>query len=341
MLFDYISLAGGLVVLIIAGDVLVRGSVGIAQRLGIPNLVIGLTIVAFGTSAPELVISLKAALEDAGGIAIGNVVGSNIANVLLVLGLPALIAATPCGEAGATRNALFMVAVTVVFIGICFFTPIGLMDGVALLCLLAMFLAASTITAQRHRKAQKKIAAASAGAAVADTGVDADLGAEDALDDVEDVPDSVWIALVYIVLGLVGLPLGAHFTITGATDIAMHWGVSEAVIGLTVIALGTSLPELATTVMAAIRQHGAVAIGNVIGSNIFNLLAIIGITAVVVPIDVPPEVLKLDVWVMLACAVLLAFLAAYRICLNKISGLAMTAAYAFYITTVYMLGNVS
>ena len=152
MLFDYISLAGGLVVLIIAGDVLVRGSVGVAQRLGIPNLVIGLTIVAFGTSAPELVISLKAALEDAGGIAIGNVVGSNIANVLLVLGMPALIAATPCGEDGATRNAMFMVAVTIVFIGLCFFTPIGLTAGIVLLVLLAMFLTASTITARRHRK---------------------------------------------------------------------------------------------------------------------------------------------------------------------------------------------
>ncbi|WP_306141385.1 calcium/sodium antiporter [Roseibium sp. MMSF_3412] len=337
MLFDYISLAGGLVVLIIAGDVLVRGSVGIAQRLGIPNLVIGLTIVAFGTSAPELVISLKAALEDAGGIAIGNVVGSNIANVLLVLGMPALIAATPCGEDGATRNAIFMVAVTVVFIGLCFFTPIGLPAGIVLLVLLAMFLTASTITARRHRKEQRSISAASAGAAVADAEIEQD----DTLDDVEDVPDSVWIALVYIVLGLVGLPLGAHFTITGATDIASHWGVSEAVIGLTVIALGTSLPELATTVMAAIRQHGAVAIGNVIGSNIFNLLAIIGITAVVVPIDVPPEVLKLDVWVMLACAVLLAVLSGFRICLGKISGLAMTAAYCLYITTVYMLGHVN
>jgi len=336
MLFDYISLAGGLVVLIIAGDVLVRGSVGVAQRLGIPNLVIGLTIVAFGTSAPELVISLKAALEGAGGIAIGNVVGSNIANVLLVLGMPALIAATPCGEAGATRNALFMVAVTLVFIALCYFTPIDLTAGIILLLLLGLFLGASTIVAQKHRKAQKAIAASAAGAAVANAALEDE---EDGLDEVEDVPDSIWIALIYIGLGLVGLPLGAHFTITGATTIATAWGVSEAVIGLTVIALGTSLPELATTVMAAIRQHGAVAIGNVIGSNIFNLLAIIGITAVVVPIDVPVEVLKLDIWVMLACAVLLTALAGLRVCLGRISGLAMTAAYALYIVTVYMLGH--
>lgn len=333
MLFDYISLAGGLVVLIIAGDVLVRGSVGIAQRLGIPNLVIGLTIVAFGTSAPELVISLKAALKDAGGIAIGNVVGSNIANVLLVLGMPALIAATPCGEQGATRTAVFMVAVTLVFIALCFYSPIGLWAGILLLALLAVFLGGSTIAARRHRK-DLKAAAAAAGADVATESFEDD----DALEDVDDVPDSVWIALIYILLGLVGLPLGAHFTITGATTIATAWGVSEAVIGLTVIALGTSLPELATTVMAAIRQHGAVAIGNVIGSNIFNLLAIIGITAVVVPIDVPQEVLKLDVWVMLACALLLTALAGFRVCLNKVSGFVMTAAYGLYIASVYMLG---
>ncbi|PVB60293.1 calcium/sodium antiporter [Labrenzia sp. 011] len=335
MLFDYVSLAGGLVVLIIAGDVLVRGSVGIALRLGIPNLVIGLTIVAFGTSAPELVISLKAGLEGAGGIAIGNVVGSNIANVLLVLGLPAMIAATPCGENGATRNATFMVAVTVVFIALCFFTPIALPAGLVLLALLAAFLVASTMTARNHRKEQKAIAAAGAAVVASEPDV------AEILEDVEDVPDSAWVAVAYILLGLVGLPLGAHFTISGATSIATAWGVSEAVIGLTVIALGTSLPELATTIMAAIRQHGAVAIGNVIGSNIFNLLAIIGITAVIVPIDVPAEVLHFDVWVMLACALLLTAFAGFRICLNKISGLAMTLAYVLYIATVYCLGHVS
>ncbi|XYK79920.1 MAG: calcium/sodium antiporter [Labrenzia sp.] len=331
MLFDYLSLAGGLVALIIAGDVLVRGSVGVAQRLGIPNLVIGLTIVAFGTSAPELVISLKAALDNASGIAIGNVVGSNIANVLLVLGLPALIAVTPCGEQGATRTAIFMVAVTLVFIALCFFTPIGLWDGVLLLALLAVFLGGSTIAARRHRKDLK---AAAAGADVTAEAMETG----DELEDVDDVPDSIWVALIYIGLGLVGLPLGAHFTISGATTIATAWGVSDAVIGLTVIALGTSLPELATTVMAAIRQHGAVAIGNVIGSNIFNLLAIIGITAVVVPIDVPQEVLKLDIWVMLACAVLLTALAGFKVCLGRISGFVMTAAYGLYIASVYMLG---
>jgi cation:H+ antiporter len=328
MLFDYVSLAGGLVVLIIAGDVLVRGSVGVAQRLGIPNLVIGLTIVAFGTSAPELVISLKAALTGSGGIAIGNVVGSNIANVLLVLGMPALIAATPCGEQGAVRNALFMVAISVIFVVLCFFSPLGLVASAILLSLLALFLGNSAHAAHRHRQ-ERKAAQANASAKAED--------ADDDLEDVEGVPDSAGIAAVYIVLGLVGLPLGAHFTIDGATAVATAWRVSDAVIALTVIALGTSLPELATTVMAAIRQHGAVAIGNVIGSNIFNLLAIIGITTAVVPVEVPPEILRLDIWIMLACAVLLLGLAVFRVCLGRIWGFAMTAAYCLYIFTVYSL----
>ncbi|MBD8876108.1 calcium/sodium antiporter [Roseibium polysiphoniae] len=330
MLFDYVSLAGGLVVLIIAGDILVRGSVGIAQRLGIPNLVIGLTIVAFGTSAPELVISLKAALSGSGGIAIGNVVGSNIANVLLVLGMPALIAATPCGEDGATKNAIFMVAISVVFTILCFFSPIGLMGSLILLALLAVFLGDSARAALQHRK-ERKAAAATAAEAQEDNDDD------DELEDVEGVPDAVAVAGVYIVLGLIGLPLGAHFTINGATSVAQDWGVSDAVIALTVIALGTSLPELATTVMAAIRQHGAVAIGNVIGSNVFNLLAIIGITTAIVPVEVPAEILKLDIWVMLACAVLLLVLAAKKICLGRMSGFVLTAAYVLYITVVYYL----
>ncbi|MBD1547190.1 calcium/sodium antiporter [Roseibium aggregatum] len=340
MLFDYVSLAGGLVALIIAGDVLVRGSVGVAQRLGIPNLIIGLTIVAFGTSAPELVISLKAALEGADGIALGNVVGSNIANVLLVLGMPALIAATPCGEEGAVRNAIFMVAVSAVFVILCFFSPLTILSGAILLVLLALFLGDSALSTFRHRKTLKDAASGSPATKDAEAEEEAD-EAEDELEDVEGVPESVGLAGVYIVLGLIGLPLGAHFTINGATAIAQAWGVSDAVIALTVIALGTSLPELATTVMAAIRQHGAVAIGNVIGSNIFNLLAIIGITTVAVPLDVPAEIMRLDIWVMLACAVLLLGLAIYRVNLNRLAGLALTLAYIAYIFVVYTFGVVT
>ncbi|NVK35285.1 MAG: calcium/sodium antiporter [Rhodobacteraceae bacterium] len=320
MLIAYFSLAGGLLALIFAGDMLVRGSVGIAQKLGIPNLVIGLTIVAFGTSAPELFISLEAGLAGSGGLALGNVVGSNIANVLLVLGVPALIAATPCGEKGATRTAMFMVAVSVVFIAMCFQGVIGLTSGIILLVLLIFFLVDSARSAMRHRKDMK--------AAANDC----------TLEEVDGVPASTALAIGYIVIGLVGLPLGGHLTIQGATAIARDWGVSEATIGLTVVALGTSLPELATTVMAAVRKHGGVALGNVIGSNIFNILAIIGITTVVVPLRVPPEILYMDVWVMLGCSLLLLGLANYRICLRKTTGAVLSLGYVGYVIAVYALG---
>ena len=237
MLIEYVSLIGGLVVLIVAGDVLVRGSVGIAEKLGIPTLVIGLTIVAFGTSAPELVISLGAALDGLPGIAVGNVVGSNIANVLAVLGLPALFAATACCENGATRNAIFMVAVTGIFIGMAFHSPISRLDGGILLLLLAVFLWDSVRATRKHR-------AQNAGAAAVETGCCDD---DTPFEEVEGVPESPALAILFVVLGMIGLPLGAHFTIEGASALARNWGVSDAVIGLTVVALGTSLPELMTS----------------------------------------------------------------------------------------------
>lgn len=329
MLIDYVSLVGGLVVLIVAGDVLVRGSVSVAERLGIPTLVIGLTIVAFGTSAPELVISLGAALDGLSGIAIGNVVGSNIANVLVVLGLPALFAATACDENGAVRNSVFMVAVTAIFIGMAFHSPLSRIDGTILLMLLALFLWESVRATRKHRA--RNVGAA----AVAD-------GDEDLpFDEVEGVPDNIGLAILFIVLGLIGLPLGAHFTIEGASALARDWGVSDAVIGLTVVALGTSLPELMTSLMAAIRGHAAVALGNVIGSNIFNLVAIMGITSMVVPLQVPPEILRLDLWAMLACALLVLAFAAFKVTIRWPSGIILCALYALYIFVVFQTGKVA
>ncbi|WP_428697944.1 calcium/sodium antiporter [Stappia sp.] len=331
MLIEYVSLIGGLVVLIVAGDVLVRGSVGIAEKLGIPTLVIGLTIVAFGTSAPELVISLGAALDGLPGIAVGNVVGSNIANVLAVLGLPALFAATACCENGATRNAIFMVAVTGIFIGMAFHSPISRLDGGILLLLLAVFLWDSVRATRKHR-------AQNAGAAAVETGCCDD---DTPFEEVEGVPESPALAILFVVLGMIGLPLGAHFTIEGASALARNWGVSDAVIGLTVVALGTSLPELMTSLMAAVRGHAAVALGNVIGSNVFNLVAIMGITAVVIPVEVPAEVLRFDLWAMLACALLVLAFSAMRVTIRWPSGIILCALYGIYIFMAFHLGKVA
>ncbi|PTW53211.1 cation:H+ antiporter [Breoghania corrubedonensis] len=332
-MLDYIYLAGGLAILLLAGDVLVRGSVTLARSFGIPSLVIGLTIVAFGTSAPELVISLRSALDGVSGIAVGNVVGSNIANVLLVMGVPALIATTACTDKGVRKNAAFLVAVTVVFTAMCTFGEINRAMGIVLLALLGLFLFDSYREMRCHQRRCQ----------------DYQNGNEEALDDAQiaeleefdEVPGGRLVAGALVVAGLIGLPLGGQLAIMGAVDIARDWGVTDTAIGLTVIALGTSLPELATTVMAAMRKQSAVALGNVLGSNVFNIVAILGVTAVIVPLDVPPAIMRYDIWVMMATTVLLAIFAFMRSRLRWPLGLALVAGYCLYIFFVFASGKVA
>jgi cation:H+ antiporter len=319
-----ISLIGGLLVLLIAGDIVVRGAVSLAERMGIPTLIIGLTIIAFGTSAPELVISLRAALSGSGGIAIGNAVGSNIANVLLVLGIPSLFARTRCYEPGAVRNSVFMIGITCVFIAFCSFPPLDKQAGFALLALLAFFLTDQVRTAMRARRE---------GAIISENGGDMDL-----VEAVEGIPQSVPVAVLFVLLGIIGLPAGAHLTIDGAVSVGRAWGVSEAAIGLSVIAIGTSLPELSATLMAAVRGHSAVAVGNIIGSNIFNLLAIMGATATIAPVPVPGTMMSFDLWVMLVSSCLLLGLAVWRVTVGKTLGIAMLLVYAIYLLAVFRFG---
>lgn len=314
MLVTYATLIGGLALLVFAGDLLVRGAVGLAENLGIPALVIGLTIVAFGTSAPELLIALEAAEEGAPGIAIGNVVGSNIANILLVLGLPAIITATHCSQSGTLRSALFMIAISLVFIGLAFTGSLGRFDALILLMLLLYFLYDSVRTAKRLRAAGK---------------------ADPCMEEIEDVPHN-WLPIAgFLGAGLIGLPLGANLTIDAAVAIAKNWGVSEAAIGLTVVALGTSLPELATTLMAAFRGQAAVALGNVIGSNVFNLLAILGITGIFYPLAVPEEIIKYDVWMMLAASALLVPFIFFKWRITRPVGMTFVTLYILYLYVVF------
>ncbi|MEP1443592.1 MAG: calcium/sodium antiporter [Hyphomicrobiales bacterium] len=310
-------LIAGFVILIIAGDVLVRGAVSLAERFGIPSIVIGLTIVAFGTSAPELVISLKAALTGHGEISIGNVVGSNVANVLLVLGMPALIKAIPCGGEGSVRNAVFMVIVTVVFIVCFWFQPFTYIHGIILLSLLVVFLADSV----RFSKAQRAKG----------------LEVEDPLDEVDGKTNSLGLAIGFLVVGIIGLPLGGHLAIEGAIGIARIFEVSEAAIALTIIALGTSLPELVTALIAARKGHTELAMGNVIGSNVFNILAIIGTTALVTPISAPERMINFDIWVMVAASVFLLPFVFFCIPIRRRFGALMLMAYAAYMVSVFYM----
>ena len=310
MILDFGMIVAGLALLVVAGDFLVKGAVNLSLKLGVPALIVGLTVVAFGTSAPELLVSIDAILDGVPALAMGNVVGSNIANILLVLGIPALIAAVPVSR-DLMSDFLMMMAASVLFVVLAFLGPFGWMHGLALLAGLGVMLWSSYARATAHRRS-----------------------AEPDLEGAEEGISGLRIAL-YLVGGIIGLPVGANLLVQGATDVATALGVSEAVIGLTLVAVGTSLPELATTVAAAFRREAGVAMGNVIGSNIFNLLAIIGISSFVGNIPVPETMLRLDLWVMLASSALLGIFVFTGRSIGRIAGVLLIAAYVAYVVQMF------
>lgn len=314
MLMPWLMSGLGLLILLLAGDALVKGAVNLSLRLGVPALIVSLTIVAFGTSAPELLISIKAILDGAPGLALGNVVGSNTANILLVLGIPALLATMHTSECDTRKSFNYMIVASFLFIALAFRGVFDWIAGLVLLSALAFLLTDQFREVRNHRKADKA-------------------NPEEDLEGVDpDMPG--WRIAVFMTLGLIGLPLGAGLLVDNATIIAQAYGVSDTVIGLTLVAIGTSLPELATTVMAALRRQADVALGNVIGSNMFNLLAIIGIASLVGPIDVDPKFLQFDLWVMLAASLLLIPFVYLKMDITRAWGIALSALYAFYLVIV-------
>lgn len=315
---DYLLLATGLALLVFAGDMLVRGSVSLAEKIGIPSMIIGLTIVAFGTSAPELVVSIKAAVDDLPGIAVGNVIGSNIANVLFVLGVAAVLSSVDCNQPYVRRNAVFMIAATFVFILFCSFGTLQAWHGFVLLGMLAVYL----IETAR-------------GAIACKNAIGGDCDELEGIEAIECVPHNPLTVAMFIGVGLVGLPLAAQLTVEGASGVAKAWGVSDAVIGLTIVAIGTTLPELATTVMAAVRREAALAIGNILGSNLFNLLAIMGLTAVVVPVPIAARFMELDLWVMLAASLAIMPFIFARTSMGRAVAVTFLVAYVAYINILF------
>lgn len=312
MLMPWLLSGLGLVILLLAGDALVKGAVNLSLRLGVPALIVSLTIVAFGTSAPELLIAIKAVLDDAPGIAMGNVVGSNTANILLVLGIPALLATMHTSECDTRKSYNYMIAATALFIALAYRGVFDWIAALVLLGALAYVLGDAFRDARKHRAVSK--------------GEEEPEGAD------PNMPK--WQIAVYLVLGLIGLPLGAGLLVDNATIIAYAYGVSDTVIGLTLVAIGTSLPELATIVMAALRRQADVVLGSVIGSNMFNLLAIIGIASLVGPISVDPAFLQFDLWVMLGASLLLIPFVYLKKDINRLWGIALTALYALYMVIV-------
>jgi len=306
---DLAFIAAGLVLLFVGGEGLVRGSVAIAERLRISKLVVGMVIVGFGTSTPELLVSLQAALAGSPEIAIGNVIGSNIANILLIIGAAALIWPIANSDPSMRREGLVMLAVSAALVPLLMTGMVSRVAGTGMLALLAAYLFITYRIESRRRVSAFTHEA----------------------EEVADIPLRPAIAAGAVIIGLGMLMLGARLLVDGATGIARDFGVSEAVIGLTIVAVGTSLPELATSVVAAWRKHADVALANIVGSNIFNILAILGLTAVVSPVPVASRFASFDAPVMLGvAAVLVVLLFAVRQ-VGRPLAVVLLAAYAAYI----------
>ena len=303
-------IVAGLMLLTLGAEMLISGASRLARRLGLSELLIGLTLVGFGTSSPELVASVNAALAGSPGLAIGNVVGSNIANILLILGLSALIAPIAVGARGFRRDALTLAAATLLIIGISMVSEFDRYIGAGLLIALTAYLGWTYFSEQKLEQATTEAVAVK--------------------------QSSVVIEIALAGIGLAFLALGAKLLVSGSIGVAVAFGVSETLIGLTIVALGTSAPELVTSVMASIRGKSDLALGNIIGSNIFNLLGILGVTALVQPLSTPDAIIQFDNWVMFAAT---AALILFGITKNKIErweGGVLTMSYVAYITYLVM-----
>ncbi|MFO1536713.1 MAG: calcium/sodium antiporter [Actinomycetota bacterium] len=310
-----VAFVGGLVVLVGGADLLVRGAATLASRLGVSAVVVGLTVVAFGTSAPELVVSLDAAVSDQPGIALGNVVGSNTVNVLLILGVSAVISGLVVAQRLLRREIPIMVAVSVALVVMALDGRIGRVDGLLLVGAMVVYMVWLLRVARRERP-----------------DVLAEYDAEVEAVERPTARRPVWWLVGQIVVGLALLVVGGRLLVTAATDAATALGVSELVIGLTVVAVGTSLPELATSVLAAIRGERDIAVANVLGSNIFNLLFVLGVASVASgSIAVGDAARRVDIPVMIAAAIVLVPMCWSRFSVARWEGVALALFYVAYV----------
>jgi cation:H+ antiporter len=308
ILFVILGLGG----LILGGEMLVRGAVSVAERAGLSPMVIGLTLVGFGTSAPELVTSLQAALAGSPGIAVGNVVGSNIGNILLILGLAAILKPVLIDAKALRRDGTVLVVASLVMLAAVLTGAIGRLAGLGLFALLIAYLVGTLLVERRRKTAAGAVYEAEAEA-------------------VPQVSMSLPVALGTTLAGLVITILAARALVFGAVGIAQAAGLSETLIGLTIVAIGTSMPELVTAVIAVRKGQGDVAFGNVVGSNIFNILGILGVTAMVHPLAIPPEIIQLDIWVMLAATAAMLIFAVTGWRVSRREGGFFLLAYAAYL----------
>jgi cation:H+ antiporter len=304
---DYLYLLLGLVILVVGGEILVKGAVAVAYRFKISPLVVGMTVVSFGTSAPELLVSVQAALDGHPAISIGNIIGSNISNLALVLGLTTLIFPMPVRDNTIKIDWPVMMGASLLFYGaIAFDSLFNWYEGLIFVLLLVIFI---YWMISKSRKENKQ---------VAESNHTEEIG-------------GIGKSFVLVIAGCAGLALGAKWLLDGAVSIAAGFGISEHIIGVTIVAFGTSVPELTTSCIAAIRKQTDISLGNLIGSNLFNILAILGITGMVQEIPISEEVLSYDIFWMLGISFLILPFVLFDRKINRVEGGILFATYLLYV----------
>lgn len=308
-MISYFFLLVGFLLLVFSGDFLVKGAVSIALRLKLSTLVIGMTIVSFGTSAPELLVSIKAALGGHPDITIGSVVGSNISNIALILGITAIIFPIAVSRATLKIDWPMMMFATILFVALVMDGELSAIEGSVFVFILVLFISWLIYKSRKDNKLP------------------------DAVEEVDpkDVNLPLWKSFGLVILGALGLVFGADLMLKGAVEIARQFEVSERIIGLTIVAFGTSLPELITSCVAAFRREADISIGNLIGSNIFNLLAILGITALIHPIEVSEDIISLDNYILLGISFIIFPLMYFGRNVNRLKGVFLFLFYVLYL----------
>jgi len=320
MLLAVILLPFGLAILIKGADLLIEGAVSISQRLGISPLIVGLTVVAMGTSAPEVAASITAAISDKGNMAIGNVYGSNIANLALVGGICAIIRPIRVKISMVRRELPAMVIVAVLLLPFLWNLELSRLDSIVMLAMFALIMVLSVHFGLKDSKNDPEHVQ------IIDEGIK---------EKKKRSPKSIIKAVVFIVIGLVGLTAGAKATVESASFIGSAIGLSEAVIGLTIVAIGTSLPELMTCVIAAMKGHDDISLGNIVGSNMFNTLLVVGAAGVAKPFSIEPRLIGIDYWIMVSISLIFLLIAWKFKKIGRKSGILLACFYAGYL--LYLL----
>lgn len=304
---EFVLIISGLVLLVFGGDYLVKGASGIALKFNMPSMLVGMTVVALGTSSPELVVSVRAALAGKPDISTGNVIGSNIANVCLILGITTIIFPVAIKKSILKNDWVAMILASILFYFLAINGELSRWEGILFVTLLAAFITFSFVKAGRAAK-------------------------EAMPEELESgKTKGVWILLLYVVLGTVGLVFGAKWFLEGAESIARNFGVSDRVIAITLVAFGTSVPELAASIIAALKKEHDIFLGNIIGSNLFNILAILGITSIIHPIQVADEIIQSDVFWMLATSFVLLPMGLLGKRLSRFDGTILLGTYLVYV----------